>query len=46
MEKDRFSTGLISHEKRENKGISYLHYELQWAVTELFIDFKQSIGAY
>ena len=40
MEEDKFSTGLISYEKRENKG-----YELLWALIELFIDFKQSIGA-
>lgn len=46
MEKDKFSTGLVSYEKRENKRICDLRYELQWAFMVLFIDFKQPIGAY
>lgn len=46
MEKDKFSSGLTSYEKRENKGICDLNYEFQWALIELFIDFKQSISAY
>lgn len=46
MQKDKFSIGFISYEERENKGISYVRYELQWALRELFIDVKQSIGTY